>query len=70
MDISLNEFVAGMALLISPLLAPDYNPSNKITMKSLAKNANILFTPMEKIASYPVSSQPMQLLLQSQMKGL
>ena len=70
MKIALNEFIASTALLISPLLAKDYKPDARIAMKSLSRNANVLFTPIEKIASYPVSSQSMQLLLQSQMKSI
>ena len=70
MKIALDEFIASTALLISPLLAKDYKPNMRIAIKSLSRNANVLFTPIEKIASYPVSSQSMQLLLQSQMKSL
>ena len=70
MKIALNEFIASTALLLSPLLAKDYKPDARVAMKSLSRNANVLFTPIEKIASYPVSSQPMQLLLQSQMKSI
>lgn len=70
MKSSLEEFISSMALLFSPLLSTDYQLGKSVTMKALSKNANVLFTPMEKIASYPIASQSMQLLLQSQLKGV
>lgn len=70
MEMALNDFISSMALLISPLLPEDYEMQNTVMVKSLARNTNILFTPVEKFASYPISSQPMQLLLQSYLKGM
>ena len=70
MEMALNDFISSMALLISPLLPEDYEMQNTVMVKSLTRNTNILFTPVEKFASYPISSQPMQLLLQSYLKGM
>ena len=58
MQLVLEEFVSSIALLISLLLADAYK----------LKNANVIFTPIEKLPSYPISSPSIQLLLQSRMK--
>lgn len=70
MNKALEESISGVALLVSLLLPSTYNLHSNVSYKSLSKNANILFTPVEKLTSYPISSQSMQLLLQSQLKGL
>lgn len=70
MNKALEESISGVALLMSLLLPSTYNLHSNVSYKSLSKNANILFTPVEKLTSYPISSQSMQLLLQSQLKGL
>ena len=68
MQVVLEEYVSSVALLISPLLLDTYALKNATTMKSLSKNANVIFTPIEKLPSFPISSQSIQLLLQSRMK--
>lgn len=70
MKSSMEEFISSMALLLSPLLSSSYQLGKSVSMKALSKNANVLFTPVEKIASYPIASQSMQLLLQSQLKSV
>ena len=70
MKSSMEEFISSMALLLSPLLSSSYQLGKSASMKALSKNANVLFTPVEKIASYPIASQSMQLLLQSQLKSV
>lgn len=70
MKSSMEEFISSMALLLSPLLSSNYQLEKSRTMKALSKNANVLFTPVEKIASYPIASQSLQLLLQSQLKSV
>ena len=67
---ALNESLAGVSLLISLLLPTTYDFHTTSVSKSLSRNANVIFTPVEKLNSYPISSQPMQLLLQSQLKGM
>lgn len=69
MEMAMNDFISSVALLLSPLLPEGYEMQSAV-VKSLSRNANILFTPVEKFASYPMSSQPMQLLLQSYLKGM
>lgn len=68
MQLVLEEFVSSIALLISLLLADAYKLKNASASKSLSKNANVIFTPIEKLPSYPISSPSIQLLLQSRMK--
>lgn len=68
MQLVLEEFVSSIALLISLLLADAYKLKNASANKSLSKNANVIFTPIEKLPSYPISSPSIQLLLQSRMK--
>ena len=68
MQVVLEEYVSSVALLISPLLLDTYALKNATTMKSLSKNANVIFTPIEKLPSFPISSQSIQLLLPSRMK--
>ena len=68
MQMVLEEFVSSIALLISLLLEDSYKLKNASATKSLLKNANVIFTPIEKLPSYPISSPSIQLLLQSRMK--
>ena len=70
MKASLEEFIASVALLISPLLMRGFTIDPAMTTKVLSKNANILFTPVEKLSSYPITTQSMQLMLQAKLKGM
>ena len=70
MKASLEEFIASVALLISPLLMRGFTIDPAMTTKALSKNANILFTPVEKLSSYPITTQSMQLMLQAKLKGM
>ena len=70
MKASLEEFIASVALLISPLLMRGFTIDPAMTTKALSKNANILFTPVEKLSSYPITTQSMQLMLQAKLQGM
>lgn len=65
---ALDECISSVALLLGLLLPPTYDLHGNMMIKSLSRNDNIIFTPIEKLTSYPISSQSMQLLLQSHMK--
>ena len=65
---ALEESVSSVALLLSLLLPKGYDLHGNVSVNALSRNANIIFTPIEKLTSYPISSQSMQLLLQSQIK--
>lgn len=70
MKTSLEEFIASVALLISPLMMTGCTVDLSKTTQALSKNANILFTPVEKLNSYPIATQSMQLMLQAKIKGM
>lgn len=70
MKVALEEYIASVALLISPLMMKGFDVDSTATTKALSKNANILFTPVEKLSSYPIATQSMQLMLQAKIKGM
>lgn len=65
---SLEEYISSVALLLGPLLV-NYDLQNAASI-TLSKNASFIFTPVEKLPMYPISSQSIQLLLQAQMKSM
>ena len=60
MKASLEEFIASVALLISPLLMRGFTIDPAMTAKA----------PVEKLSSYPITTQSMQLMLQAKLKGM